>query len=251
MRKEGGWQRYHSIGLALSSSRCDFQTNWCQPHPVRGIKQLSEPCFYDLQTRIVSQRRTKNCWRYLNFADFFKTGGGGQHSLVVCSIAIFLKVGGFFKVASPMIAVTLKLLQRCYQHRWRTFARYLTRFMIKSDYYRHLKYRWRCTIALFQLSVWCEKCVAARHYADIGKQFFISNDRNRVRWVVLGLSQDGPCTDFVENFGENSLKGDLSNDNIVKPPFFSLGNTFKGVKIPPLASNPKIFCKLGILKSCR
>jgi hypothetical protein len=100
---------------------------------------------------------------------------------------------------------------------------------MESDYYRHLKYRWGYTIALFQLSVWCEKCVAARHYDDTGKQFFISNERNRVRWVVLGLSQDGACTDLFENFGENSLKGDLSNDSIVNPPLFSLVNTFKSL----------------------
>jgi hypothetical protein len=43
---------------------------------------------------------------------FFRTsGGGGQHSLVVCCLLygkLFLKVGGFFKAASPMIAMTLK-----------------------------------------------------------------------------------------------------------------------------------------------
>ncbi len=102
---------------------------------------------------------------------------------------------------------------------------------MESDYYRHLEYRGGCTIALFQLSVWCEKYVAARHYADIGIQLFISNDRNRVRRVVLGLSQDGTCTDLFENFSENSLKGDLSNDIIVNPPLFSLVNTFKSKNI--------------------
>jgi hypothetical protein len=30
MRKDGGWQWHHSIGLALSYSRCDFQTNRCK-----------------------------------------------------------------------------------------------------------------------------------------------------------------------------------------------------------------------------
>ncbi len=96
----------------------------------------------------------------------------------------------------------------------------------EADYYRHLKYWGGCTIALFQLCVWCEKCVAAQHYADIGIQIFISNDRNRVRWVVLRLLQDGPCTDLFENLSKNSLKGDLSNDNIVSPPLFSLVNTW-------------------------
>ncbi len=37
------------------------------------------------------------------------------------------------------------------------------------------------TMPLFQLSVLCEKCDAARHWAVIGKQLLISNYRNRVR----------------------------------------------------------------------
>jgi hypothetical protein len=44
--------------------------------------------------------------------------------------------------------------------------------------------------------------------------------------VVLCLSQDGACTDSFENFRENSLKGDLSNDITLNPPLFSLVNTF-------------------------
>jgi hypothetical protein len=95
-----------------------------------------------------------------------------------------------------------------------------------SDSYRLLKYRGGCTIPLFPLSVWCEKCVAARHNAVICKQLLISNDRNRVRWVVLGLSEDGGCADLSENLSVNSLKGDLSNATISNPPFFSLVNTF-------------------------
>ncbi len=35
-----------------------------------------------------------------------------------------------------------------------------------------LKYREGCTIPLFQLSVRCEKCVAARDYAVICKQLY-------------------------------------------------------------------------------
>ncbi len=66
-----------------------------------------------------------------------------------------------------------------------------------------------------------------RHYTVIGNQLFISNDRNRVRWVVLGLLQDGACTDFFENLSENTFKGDLSNATIFDPPLFSLVDTFK------------------------
>jgi hypothetical protein len=69
-------------------------------------------------------------------------------------------------------------------------------------------------------------CVAARHNSVIGNQLLFANNRNRVRWVVLCLSQDGASTDSVENFRENSLKGDLSNDIILNPPLFSLVNTF-------------------------
>jgi hypothetical protein len=57
MRKEGGWELYHSIGFPLSYSRGNFQKNLCRPHPVRGIKPLSEPCFYYLQTILDSQYR--------------------------------------------------------------------------------------------------------------------------------------------------------------------------------------------------
>ncbi len=83
------------------------------------------------------------------------------------------------------------------------------------------------TIPLFQISVWCEKHVTARHYADIGIQLWFSNNRNWVSWAVLGLSQDRACTNLFENFRENSLKQNLSNDTTVNPPLFSLVNTFK------------------------
>ncbi len=97
----------------------------------------------------------------------------------------------------------------------------------KADSYRLLKYRGGCTIALFELNVWCEKCVAARNYAVIWKQLLISNVRNRVRWVVLGLSEDGAYTDLFKNLSVNSLKGSLSNGTTFSPPLFSLVNTFK------------------------
>jgi hypothetical protein len=45
--------------------------------------------------------------------------------------------------------------------------------------------------------------------------------------VVLCLSQDGACTDFFENFRDNSLKGGLSNATTFNPPLFSLVDTFK------------------------
>ncbi len=52
------------------------------------------------------------------------------------------------------------------------------------------------------------------------------SDWNRLRWAVLGLSQDEDWTDFFEIPSVNSLKGDLSNETTVNPPLFSLVNTF-------------------------
>ncbi len=69
--------------------------------------------------------------------------------------------------------------------------------------------------------------IKLRRNTAIGKQFLIGNDRDSVRQVVLGLSQDGACTDLVENLSENSLKGDLSNATTFNRPLFSLVNTFK------------------------
>ncbi len=58
----------------------------------------------------------------------------------------------------------------------------------------------------------------------------ITNDRKRVRWLVLGLSQDGAFIDLYKNHSENSLTGDLSDDTTVNPPLFSLVNSFKDVR---------------------
>ncbi len=83
-----------------------------------------------------------------------------------------------------------------FKHRYWYLSRYLKIFIKTFRFLASSQYRGGCTIALFQLNVWCEKCVAFRHYTVICKQLLISNDRNRVRWVVLGLSEDGACTDF-------------------------------------------------------
>jgi hypothetical protein len=69
--------------------------------------------------------------------------------------------------------------------------------------------------------------IKLRRYSAIWKQLFFANDTNRVLGAVLGLSQDGACTDSFENFCENNLKGDLSNDITLNPPLFSLVYTFK------------------------
>jgi hypothetical protein len=66
------------------------------------------------------------------------------------------------------------------------------------------------------------------------KKIIVSNDRSRVRRAVLGLSLDGASTNLFENFRENSLKRDLSNDTTANPSLFSLVNTFNEPKKSPL-----------------
>jgi hypothetical protein len=66
---------------------------------------------------------------------------------------------------------------------------------------------------------------------DAGKQLLIAKDRNKVRWLILVLSQDGACIALYENPSENNLKGDLSNDAPVNQPLFSLVNIFNTAKL--------------------
>ncbi len=127
---------------------------------------------------------------------------------------VFLIVWRIFMGASPIIAMTLKYsknsdantislryLCRNTKHR-ADFPRHLKRSVMDSRFLASSQISGRCTIALFQLSLWCENCVAARHYAVIFKQLLKANDRNRVCWIVSGLPRDGACTDLLENFSE-------------------------------------------------
>ncbi len=103
------------------------------------------------------------------------------------------------------------------QWRWSTFAETPNVAQIfcviwkdlwwRADSYHHFKHRGGSTIPLFQISVWCEECIADRHFTVIGKQLLISNDRNRVRCAVLGLSLDRACTDSFKKFQCEELKG--------------------------------------------
>jgi hypothetical protein len=85
-------------------------------------------------------------------------------------------------------------------------------------------------IAMLKFTMWhasfADFFIQLRRNTVIWKQLLFANDRNRVRGAVLGLSQDGACTDLFENLSVNSLKGDLSNATTFKPPLFSLVNTF-------------------------
>ncbi len=85
-----------------------------------------------------------------------------------------------------------------------------------------------------------------RHYSVICKQLLFSNNRDRVRWTVLGLWQDEGWTDLFQNFSVNSLKWDLSNNTTVNPPFFhwSIVYTFKVLRyfliLTSISSNIRI-----------
>jgi hypothetical protein len=72
----------------------------------------------------------------------------------------------------------------------------------------------------------------------------VKNEKNRLRWVVLGLSQDGACIDLFENHSENSLKEGLSNITTFNPPLFSLLNT-----VPLIQKLAKIFNNLRMITS--
>ncbi len=84
---------------------------------------------------------------------------------------------------------------------------------------------------LFEFTTWLvsfpDFFIFLRHYSVIGKQLLFANKTNRLRWAVLGLSQDEDWIDLFENFSVNSLKGDLSNAITINPPLFSLVNSFK------------------------
>ncbi len=86
------------------------------------------------------------------------------------------------------------------------------------------KAKWSLTvfkalIALFELSMsWLASFpdffIHLRHYSVsvIGKQLLFANNRNWVRWIVLGLSQDEDWTNFVETLVVSSFKRKLTSD---------------------------------------
>ena len=50
---------------------------------------------------------------------------------------------------------------------------------MEPDFSRHLKQRGGCTIPMFQLSLPCQKCDAARHNSVIGNQLMFANTRKK------------------------------------------------------------------------
>ncbi len=98
-------------------------------------------------------------------------------------------------------------------------SRYLKRFIVRFRFFASFQISGRmynCVVSI--------KCMMWKVFRS--KQLLLSNDRNRVRWVVLGLSEDGVCTDLFKNVSVNSLKEDLSDATTFNPPLFSLVNTF-------------------------
>ncbi len=161
---------------------------YASPPPVRDLQyNLSANPVCHLQSIIVTQHHTKNCWRYLNkyWGIFFHWKPPLAKCLLICLADFYRRISDHCDDAEVTI-------QRCFQF-WRgTFAEIsnVERFICviwkdlwwTTDSYRLLKYRGGCTIPLFQISLWCENGVATRHYADICKQLLNVNNRNGVPW---------------------------------------------------------------------
>ncbi len=133
--------------------------------------------------------------------------------------------------ATCSIQTTLFIL--CGHSKYRSdLSRYLKRFTMEgprgADFYHLLCYRRRCRYNT-DVSVkgimrpLCRSPTLCRYWETVTA--FKWQNRNRVRWVILGLSEDGACTDLFENLSVNSLKRDLSNNTTVNPPLCSLVNT--------------------------
>ncbi len=132
------------------------------------------------------------------------------------------------EVTTAMLPISVRYLCRNIKCR-ADFSRYLNRFIMAIRFLPSSKISGRIsgyTIALCQISLWCENDVAARQYAVICKQLFNANDRNRG-----SLSSFRPPTGwglhrFVWKSQRDLLKDDLSNATTFNPPLFSLVNTF-------------------------
>ncbi len=82
------------------------------------------------------------------------------------------------EVTTAMLPISVRYLCRNTKCR-ADFSHYLKRFIMDSRFLPSSQYRGRCTTASFQISLWCENGVAARHYDVICKQLLSANDRNR------------------------------------------------------------------------
>ncbi len=158
MRKEVGWKWQHSIGLAkLFSLRVSAKS--LQALSCESLKTTPRTMFLSFGI--------KNCFpiavlrrNFMKIPGNLQSRGKSKHRY-------------WFFADAPNIARNCRVICK---DLW-----------LWADSYRRLKYRGGCTKQLFQLIVWCEKCVASRHYSVIWKQLYFANNRNRVRGAVLCL----------------------------------------------------------------
>ncbi len=156
MRKEVGWKWYHSIGLPLSYSRWDFQTNRYRPHPLRGLKRLSETCFCHLKSIIVCK------WRH---------SVGLRHTFHIVHL-----IQTTLLTSSPIFEKTVII--------GFPSSIFSNNAIVASDIWSVGKE----PTAMFEFTTWHASFpdffTSLRSFTDIGKQLLISNNRNRVRWEV-------------------------------------------------------------------
>ncbi len=117
-------------------------------------------------------------------------------------ITIYCSIGGLWKNpeslhANAIISFPTVPILSHYLKRFKMESRFLPSSLLSGRMFF-------CKILLFQLNLWCEKLVAAWYCAVIWKQLLISNERIRVRWVILDLSQDEACTDLFDNLSVNT-----------------------------------------------
>ncbi len=108
-----------------------------------------------------------------------------------------------------MLPISVKYLCRNSKNR-ADFSHYLKRFMmdswlLPSSQIVGTMYN---TVVSIKCMMW-KVCRSPTLYSYL-KQLLNANGINRVRWVVLGLSQDGACNYLIENLSEKSLNGDAT-----------------------------------------
>ncbi len=111
-------------------------------------------------------------------------------------------------------------------------SRTVTKFLKGTGSRHRINIFWQKRIILgvnksfycFFFNFWDKPLMSCQLAISHWKQLLCSNNRNRLRWTILDISQDGIWTDFFEKLSKNSLKRDLSIDTTDNPPLFS---TFK------------------------
>ncbi len=79
--------------------------------------------------------------------------------------------------------------------------------------------------AIFELTTWHASFPDFFHKV-IGSNYCLQMIQTGFVEQFYASHRMGPAPNLFENFSENNLKGDLSNDTTDNPPLFSLVNTF-------------------------